>query len=109
MKTKFAIRTIFLSLAFSASLFSKSSHHFVVVKNDTNHDIILVEFQQATESHKHTISPHSEKKCDFFKSTEYVEARVKNSTATYNVGSSITSNTKTISITQNQVLHVHAQ
>lgn len=109
MKTRSRLCMFFLIFCFSAPLLSKSSHHFITVKNDTNHDITLVEFEQTTETHKHTISPHSEKKCDFLKSTESVEARVKNTTATYNVCGPINSNTKTITITQHQGLHIRAQ
>lgn len=110
MKTMYIACTFFLSLGISAPLFSKPSHHFVIVKNDTNHDIILSEFEQNIERTKHTISSRSDKKCDFFKSTDYVEAKVKlGSSVYYNVGSPITSGTKTITITQNQTLHIRAQ
>ena len=110
MKTMYFLCTFLLSFGISASLFSKSSHHFVTVKNDTNYDIILAEFEQTTEIHKHTISARSEKKCDFFKNTEYVEARVKlGSNTFYTVGSPITFSHKTITITQQQTLHIRAQ
>ena len=102
--------TFFLSLGICTFLLSKSSYHVITIKNDSNHDISLIEFEQNIEKHKHTLAPHSDKKANFFKSSDYVEARVKlGNTTHYNVCSPITSSTKNITISQNQALHIRAQ
>ncbi len=110
MKTMHILCTFFLFLGISASLLSKSSHHFVTIKNSTNFDLIISEFEHTVKKQEHTISANSEKKCNFFKNTSYVEARVKTCNGIYyNVGSPITFDTKKITITHNQTLHIHAQ
>lgn len=105
----YLVCTFFLSLSTITSIFSKTSHHFVTIKNDTKYDLSLSELTQNNPQHQHTINARSEKKCNFFKSTDCVEAKIKIGSVYYNVCCPITSGHKTVTITQNQTLHIRAQ
>jgi len=110
MKTRYISSAFFLILGISIAILAKSSHHHTIaIKNDSPFNIILAEFEQGVEKQTHSVNPKSESKCNFFKNTDHVEARVKTASATYCVGIGITSNSKKITLTHNKHLHMRAE
>lgn len=109
MKPIYLVCAFFLSLGIFSQVFSKPSHHFITIKNDTNHDVSVSELEKNNPQQHHAISARNEKKCNFSKNTDSVEVKVKFGTTTYNVCCPITSGHKTITITENQTLHIRVQ